>query len=155
MDKAVSIRICQIYVLQGISSKSSKTLESININLFGQMVEFHLILDNLTLPHDGILGTDFLMQMNDNIYYKKKYIHCHDISIPFDGRELIYLKSRTVTPSFIIISNPEVQSGYVTSLTTINGVYYGNAIVTNTNCKAYLPIFNTTESNFDLEVPIV
>jgi len=55
------------------------------------------------------------------------------------------LKPRSVIPFYAFIINPEVKTGYVSLNKSIDGIYFGEAIVTNSGGKAYLPIFNTSE----------
>jgi len=79
----------------------------------------------------------------------------YDSSIPFIETTFIYIKKRSVTPFFVHVANSEKQYEYIPRCIPFEKVYFGDAIVRNINGKAYLPIFNTSESEYDIEVPTV
>lgn len=151
----VKINKFNTIALQGIAPERIKTLGSIDLKIIDNYVEFHLIPDSLAFPQQGILGTDFLEKRKATINYKNRYVLCDDIHIPFVERKTINVKPRTVTPFFAYIANPQITSGYIPPLRCIDGIYFGNAIVNNCRGKAYLPIFNTTEKEYNIEIPIV
>jgi len=65
------------------------------------------------------------------------------------------LKPRSVTPFYAYITNPELKTGYIPLNKSVDGIYFGEAIVTNSGGKAYLPIFNTSERAYSMEVPSI
>lgn len=144
-----------VLFLRGITSKPLITLGSVSVVLLGKAVKFHLMPDDFTLPYDGILGTDFFTQAKAIIDYEGKCVRLRGIHIPFAERTVVVAKARTVTPFFANIVNPERQCGYIPPLISIPGVHLGDAIVTNSNGRAYLPLFNTKEEEYDIEVPSV
>ena len=56
---------------------------------------------------------------------------------------------------YIKVANPSVQEGYVPRLNVQDGVYLGEAIVSNTNGIAYIYAMNTQEKDVTVEVPVV
>jgi len=142
-------------ILQGISPNSVATLGTINIFILGKETEFHLIPNDAPFLQDGILGIGFLRAHNAVLDFKNKRLLYDDSSIPFTETEYITLKPRSVTPFYVFITNPELKSGYIPLNKSINGIYFGEAIVTNTGGKAYLPIFNTSERAYNMEVPSI
>jgi len=142
-------------MLQGISPNSVTTLGTINIFIMGKNTEFHLIPDDAPFLQDGILGIEFLRMHNAVLDFKNKRLLYDDSSIPFSETEFIPLKPRSVTPFYVFITNPEVKTGYIPLNKSINGVYFGEAIVTNIGGKAYLPIFNTSERAYNMEIPSI
>ena len=55
----------------------------------------------------------------------------------------------------IRIKNSEQKQGFVPQLHLCNGVYLGNAIVSNNNNKAYMKILNTNTQPQKLTIPTV
>lgn len=95
------------------------------ISLVGKPTLFHVVPDSVSFVYDGILGNSFLQDHAASVDYKTRCLHYDDDKIPFS----------LVSPT--------------------KGLYYGNAIVSNINGKAYLPIINTTETDYKLEIPSV
>jgi len=135
-------------ILQGISPNSVTTLGTINIFILGKETEFHLIPNDAPFLQDGILGIGFLRAHNAVLDFKNKRLLYDDSSIPFTETEYITLKPRSVTPFYVYVTNPELKTGYIPLNKTVDGIYFGEAIVTNTGGKAYLPIFNTSERTY-------
>jgi|GEM_PF-3482667 len=143
----------KILTLQGISSESISTLGSITICLLGLPANFHVVSDTVSFPQDGILGNVFLKERSANIDYKNKLLHYDDSSIPFSETIYAHIKKRSVSPFCVNIANSEKQYGYIPRYTLTENVYFGEAIVSNVNGKAYLPILNITENDYNVEIP--
>ena len=58
-------------------------------------------------------------------------------------QETILVPARTISDLYVRIKNSEQKQGFIPQLHLYNGVYLGNAIVSNNNNKANLKIFNT------------
>jgi len=85
--------------------------------------------------------------------FKNKRLFYDDSSVSFTETEYITLKPRSVTPFYVYVTNPELKAGYIPLNKSVDGIYFGEAIVTNSDDKAYLPIFNTSEQTYNMEVP--
>ena len=142
-------------ILQGISSKSITTLGSTNILIFGKETEFHLVPDDTPFPQHGILGTGFLRAHNAILDFQNKCLAYNNTCIPFAEATSVLLQPRSVTPFQCYITNPEMKTGYIPPQKCEKGIYLGDAIVTNSKGKAYLPIFNTTEQTHKVDIPAV
>lgn len=143
------------FTLQGISSLSVQTLGSVLLTLMGRPTLFHVVTDSVGFAQEGILGNRFLLDHAASVDYKNKYLHYDNAKIPFAEITIIKITGRSVSPFYVNVTNPEIQYGYIPLTTPIKGLYYGNAIVTNVNGKAYLPIINTNEINYKLEIPSI
>lgn len=143
------------FTLQGISSLSVQTLGSVLLTLMGRPTLFHVVTDSVGFAQEGILGNRFLQDHAASVDYKNKYLHYDNAKIPFAEITIIKITERSVSPFYVNVTNPEIQYGYIPLTTPIKGLYYGNAIVTNVNGKAYLPIINTNEINYKLEIPSI
>lgn len=141
--------------LQGISSNFVTTLGSCNVLIFGKETEFQLVSDDTSFLQHGILGTGFLQDHNAVLDFKNKRLNYNNVYIPFAEANSVLLQPRTVTPFYCYITNPEMQTGYIPSQKLSDGIYLGDAIVTNSKGKAYLPIFNTTEKSYKVAFPAV
>lgn len=142
-------------IIRGITKEPMQTLGSVNIKMLGEDTEFHILPDSFALPSDGILGTSFFEQHNATIDYGDRAVHCDTITIPFFEQEIVECKARTVMPLHAVITNPEVKTGYLPFQKFCEGVYFGDDIVTNSQGRAYLEVFNTTDNDLDLVVPHV
>ncbi|KAL6421494.1 hypothetical protein ACFW04_011246 [Cataglyphis niger] len=142
-------------ILQGISSEPICTVGSVTILLLNLPTNFHVVPDTVGFPQDGILGNMFLKERMASIDYKNKCLHYDNSSIPFSETTYIHIGKRSVSPFYINVTNPEKQYGYIPRYTLAENVYFGEAIVTNIKGKAYLPIFNTTECEYDLKIPFI
>jgi transposase InsO family protein len=141
--------------LRGISPDEVETLGSVMLSIMGKPTLFHVLRDSVNLNPDGILGNGFLHERNANVDYKNNCLHYDNSSVPFSKNFNVKIKGRTVSPFHLIVTNPEKQFGYVPRVTLTKGVYYGEAIVTNINGKAYLPIINENEIDYKVPVPYV
>ncbi|XP_011860867.1 PREDICTED: uncharacterized protein LOC105558005 [Vollenhovia emeryi] len=139
--------------LKGITPGAVFTKGDIKIDFLGQQVLFHVIADSIAFPHDGIIGTPFFKNYGAIINYKRKCLIYDDTTIPFIRIERVYLTERSVTPFYVNILNSEVQEGYLPRCNIPEKVYLGEAIVTNKNGKACLPIFNTSEEKIEVLIP--
>jgi len=140
-------------ILQGISTDPVSTLGSASITLLGRKIKFHLVSDDISFAPHGILGTGFLREHNCMIDFKRKCLHYGNSRLPFVKIERVKLAPRSVTPFHINVTNPELRAGYIPLVKSTKGVFFGNAIVSNIDGKAYLPIFNTSEQACELEIP--
>lgn len=143
------------YTLQGISSLSVETFGSVLISLVGKPTLFHVVPDSVGFVQNGILGNQFLQDHKANLNYKDKCLYYENVKIPFTEITNIKISGRSVSPFYVNVTNPEKQYGYIPLVMPTKGLYYGNAVVTNINGKAYLPIINTNEINYKLEIPFV
>ena len=58
-------------------------------------------------------------------------------------QETILVPARKISDFYVRIKNSEQKQGFIPQLHLCNGVYLGNAVVSNNNNKAYMKIFNT------------
>ena len=70
-------------------------------------------------------------------------------------QETILIPARAISDFYVRIKNSEQKQGFITRLHLCNGVYLGNAIVSNNNNKAYMKIFNTNTQPQKLTIPTV
>ena len=67
----------------------------------------------------------------------------------------ILVPARTISDFYVRIKNSEQKQGFIPQLHLCNGVYSGNAIVSNNKNKAYMKIFNTNTQPQKLTIPTV
>ena len=63
--------------------------------------------------------------------------------------------ARTISNFYVRIKNSEQKQGFIPQLNLCNGIYLGNAIVSNNNSKAYLKIFSTNTQPQRLTIPTI
>lgn len=141
-------------LLSGITKGKVKTLGSINIIFMGYPLTFHIVPDNFPIAQEGILGSDFLRNTS-RIDFQEKRIIWHGEIIPFVLRETIVVPSRSSTTLCLRVTNSDISEGYIPRLSVGQGVYFGDAVVTNRDGKIYTRIINTNNSDFQVEIPAI
>ncbi|XP_036148743.1 uncharacterized protein LOC118647611 [Monomorium pharaonis] len=141
------------HLLHGISSLPVGTLGSVSIQLMGKPTLFHIVRDSVGFVQDGILGNQFLQDRTASINFKDRYLHYDNSAIPFSEITSTRITKRTISPFFVNVTNPEETSGYIPRTTLTKGLFFGDAIVTNVKGRAYLPIVNTTDTDYKVEIP--
>jgi len=144
----------EILFLSGITNGRIKTLGSIEVNFMGYPVTFHIVPDNFPIAQEGILGFDFLRDAT-KIDFHGKCIHWQGVIIPFALRETIVVPGRSSTTLCLRVTNSEISEGYIPRLSVGQGIYFGDAVVTNRNGKVYTRITNTNNSDIRLEIPSI
>ena len=142
-------------LLKGISPDPVPTLGTIKITLLGNDATFHIVKNDFPIKPHGILGAEFLTERNATINYQKKQLNFHGNSIPFVNTNQIVLPATAKTISFVRVSNPTIEEGYLPRLDLGTGIHTGNALVRNRDGKAYLQIINSNEIDVTITVPTV
>lgn len=150
----VSINHDDPLYLSGISSGKVETLGSIEVSILGYPVSLYIVPNNFPIAQEGILGSDFLRDAT-NINLSEKYVEWRGIKIPFASRETIVAPARSQSTFYINVSNPQIEVGYVPKLNVCEGVYLGDAIVTNRQGKAYIRVINTSDTDRELIIPTI
>ena len=70
-------------------------------------------------------------------------------------QEALLIPARTISDFYIRIKSSEQKQGFISQLHLCNGVYLGNAIVSNNSNKAYMKVFNTNTQSQRLTIPTV
>ena len=141
--------------LTGINDLPLYTSGQIKINIFGYPTIFNIILNEVPVEEDGVLGSEFFQDNSVNIYYTSKGLEIENHCYPFKSRNTLTTPTKTVTTFYVQIKNTEKSQGYVLRLHIQDGVYVGDAVVKNHKGKAYLKFANTNEIPITLSVPIV
>ena len=141
--------------LTGINEHPVFTLGQITINIFGYLTTLNIILNEVPIEHDGVLGTEFFRNNNARINYAEKQLEINNEVYPFEIEEAILIPARTISDFYVRIINSEQKHGFIPQLRLCNGVYLGNAIVSNNNNKVYMKIFNTITQPQKLTIPTV
>jgi len=140
--------------LSGITNGRVETLGSIKISVMGHPVTLHVVPDNFPIAQEGILGSDFLRDAS-TINLSERYIEWQGTKIPFSTRETIVIPARSQAAFYLRVNNPQIKIGYVPRLRVCEGVFLGEAIVTNREGKAYIHIINSNDEDKELTVPVI
>jgi len=140
--------------LSGITNGRVETLGSIEISVMGHPVTLHVVPDNFPIAQEGILGSDFLRDAS-TINLSKHYVEWQGTKIPFSSRETIVVPARSQAAFYLRIKNPQIKIGYVPRLRVCEGVFLGEAIVTNREGKAYVHVINSNDEDRELTVPVI
>ncbi|KMQ81341.1 hypothetical protein RF55_26650, partial [Lasius niger] len=118
-------------MLRGIVKTPVETIGSITFQLLNKITKFHLISNEVPIPWDGLIGSEFLRLNGASLNYKDKTLIVGDMIIPFYEQEEIKIPARTVMPISFNVSNPEITDGYVPVYNSQKGLYTGGALVAN------------------------
>jgi hypothetical protein len=151
---AISISSQDTILLSGITSEKLKTLRTVIVRIFGYPVTLHVVPDNFPIPQDGILGSEFLRGA-DFLDFVGKRVSWQGIDIPFLDQDYITLPARSRSAFYIKVANAHVHAGYVPRLEACEGIYLGNAVVTNHGGRAYMYAINTPNEDYLAIVPTI
>lgn len=141
-------------LLSGISEERIRTLGSALIKFMGQEIVLHLVGDEFPISQEGILGWDFLRDASQ-INFQDQSIAWQGVTIPFACRETITIPARTRAVLPLRVRNRAVPEGYIPRIPTEEGIYVGEALVTNRGGTAYVGIINTREEPYEIAIPTV
>lgn len=138
--------------LSGITNGRVKTLGSVEIKWLGHLIKLYVVPDNFPIAQEGILGSDFLRDAT-NINLREQCLEWQGVRVPFAQYETVVIPARSQATFYLRVDNPEVEIGYVPRLKIDEGIYAGNAIVSNRNGRAYIRVINTCDEDKELIVP--
>ena len=150
--KLISLSVLK---LTGINDLPLYTLGQVKINIFGYPTIFNIILNEVPVEENGLLGSKFFQDNSVNINYTSKCLEIENHCYSFKSTNTFTISARTVTTFYVNIKNTEKREGYVPRLRIQDGVYVGDAVVKNHRGKAYLKFANTNEIPITLSVPII
>ncbi|KAF2904702.1 hypothetical protein ILUMI_01471 [Ignelater luminosus] len=120
--------------IKGIVAPAITTLGSIilRVQLHKLCIptKFHVVDNQINLPYDGVLGTDFLQNNNATIF-RMQELHLHNVSIPLNNRPPItkfVLKPRTEMIVPFLVQSPEISEGLIPEMKTLPGIYVSRAL---------------------------
>ena len=76
--------------LTGINEHPVFTLGQITINIFDYLTTLKIIPNEVSIEHDGILGTEFFRNNNAKINYAEKQLEIYNEVYPFEMQENIF-----------------------------------------------------------------
>lgn len=88
LDSSIAINVGHRIALKGIARTPVVSLGTVNLRIMSHNVRFHVVADEVDVPHDGILGHEFLVQTGAVVDYRHQEIRIGEAPIPRKG--LIY-----------------------------------------------------------------
>ncbi|XP_039308185.1 uncharacterized protein LOC120358336 [Solenopsis invicta] len=149
----ITINNQEILQLTGITENAVSTLGSIEAHILETPVKIHVVPDEFPMTQQGILGTSFFKEHDACIDYAQRNLTWRNCYFPFKKYETIVVPPRTNTGFVVLISNPEIKTGYIPRLKICEGVYAGDSLVTCINDKAYIRIINTLDHEIEVLIP--
>lgn len=145
-------------ILTGLSANSPvETAGSCVINLIMDSnnirAKFHLVKENHNLPHDGILGNDFLSYYGATINLDSSELSLKPFKNPIkiicnpknENTQTLFLEPRSETVIEIDVLNKNITEGICPELIIADGVYLAKSIVKVENGKAITTALNTQD----------
>jgi len=139
-------------ILRSITKIPVETQGAVIFAIAGKVTKFHVVQVEVPIPSDGILGSEFLKINNAILNYDKGSLIIGNMSIPFYNKNEIIVSARTVLPVSFNITNPEKTEGYIPHCELVKGLYLGEALVTNSQGKGHLKVYNVTERDYTIIV---
>ncbi|XP_043285557.1 uncharacterized protein [Venturia canescens] len=110
--------------------------------------------DDFPVEFDAILGHETLGNSNGKIDWMERCVQINDVKVPFTNTESFLLRARQKMVMFVRVGNT-LETGYVPRIRFPEGVYAGEALVKNTDGKAYLYAINTLDKDVKVDVPVI
>ncbi|KAI4473591.1 hypothetical protein M0804_015271 [Polistes exclamans] len=129
------------------------TLGTINLKVFGDAVLFHLVLEEMWVQGNGILGDNFYEQTQTTIDYENRYLHFDKSYIPFRESDVVLLAAKQPTKVIINILNPELHEGILVGQEPVHGVYFKRSTIKHNKGRTVIDIFNDTEDAVVISLP--
>ncbi|KAL6257817.1 hypothetical protein P5V15_011411 [Pogonomyrmex californicus] len=140
--------------LTGITDGKIETLGSAKIEFGSHEITLHVVPDSFPIAQEGILGSDFLHD-DATIDFGRGFVEWRGIKLPFTRQKDLFVPARSRATFYVNVSNPEISIGYLPRLSVAEGIYLGEAIVTNRKGKAYAQIINATEADQEITIPTI
>lgn len=146
--------------LRGISEIPVLTLGSMNLDVLGKVANFHVVPNDMPIPYAGLLGSNFFKTTGAKIDYENNSLKINNIKYPFEKSEnldndVTYIPARSESTFMVKIKNSEIKEGYIPRLKIYKGVYAGECLVRNHNGRAYMRVYNTTNDEIGVKIPIL
>ena len=128
--------------LTGINNLPLFTMGQIQMNILGYPTTLNIIPNEVPIDEDGVLGSELFRENKVNINYVSKCLEIQKKLYPFESTHILKIPART-------------GEGYVRRLHIGEGIYAGDAIIKNCNCKAYIKFANTNEISVTISIPAI
>lgn len=146
-----------ILELTGINKLVVNAREQIRLLLNEIEGDMHIVPDDFPIPYDGILGAEFLKRYKATLCFNHDnlIINGQEIALINSPRKKIMLPARSKSLIELDVANPSQGEGYVELLDAGQGIFIGNALVSNRDGKCRLFATNSTVDDIMLSVPPV
>ena len=151
----VEIDRSRVVQIRGITKTYVDTLGKVQLRVMGSNIDFHLVDNEFPIEDDGLIGNEFFLTRNADVSYSEQCLKWDGHKIPFMEVETVKIPARTKGSFFVRVQNFEATEGYVPRQQVADGIFLGDALVTNNNGKAYLYLTNTTEKDIEVAVPVI
>ena len=151
----VEIDRSRVLQIRGITKTYVDTLGKAQLRVMGSNIDFHLVDNEFPIEDDGLIGNEFFLTRNADVSYSEQCLKLDGHKIPFWEVETVKIPARTKGSFFVRVQNFEATEGYVPRQQVAEGIFLGDALVTNNNGKAYLYLTNTTEKDIEVAVPVI
>ena len=126
-----------------INEHPVSTLGQITINIFGYLSTFNIMSNEVPIEHNGILGTEFFRNNNAKINYVERQLEINNEIHSFETQKTILVPARTILNFHLKLKNSEQKQGFIPHFHLCIRTYLENAIVSSSNNKEYMNVFNT------------
>lgn len=140
-------------LLSGITEEYVPTLGTMEITYMGSLIALNVVNNDFPIIQEGILGSDFL-RGPESLNFNNKTLTWQGVAIPFQN-QCVIISARSRAICTLRVSNRDATEEYILRISIGEGLYLGEALITNHNGTAYAGIINTTESEISIPVPTV
>ena len=142
-----------IYRLAGIGQGTYETRGSVQLEILGRTVKFHLVRDNFPISICGILGTEFLRENSATLKFENQST---TLDLPSAGTSspcMINLPARSRKLIALPIVTTNLQDGYLRRFNAGTGVFLGESLVRPENGEVKVYAINTTLRDIEITIP--
>lgn len=119
---------------------------------FAKVTHHFHVIDGLSIPYDGIIGSDAFIAKDGKIDYTTDSLILGDVTLPLSYKEPVYtIPARTESIIECTISNPQIKEGLVLDQRYSDNLLIANCLVTvKPNNRINISVVNTSESPITL-----
>ena len=155
--------------VMGVTGEIVSTLGSVSLTLMTEdrktSHKFQIADENLTLKHDGILGKDFLCEMQAKIDYEKRMITMQDVIVKFDSqpdekncppaRRMTHITLPARSEVIVKCHSEKDGEGIVEKREICSGVHMAASLTVSVANECITSLVNSNEEDLQIEVPCV
>ena len=83
----IKINLLDKIQIKGISNEILVSIGCAKLKVFNEVIKFHVIRNEIQIPYDGILGVEFLNELNVVMDFHSKTLNFNNGVIPFNDND--------------------------------------------------------------------
>lgn len=143
-------------MIQGITEEKLFTLGTVNLNFATGMHKFHVVPKEFPLKEQGIIRSEFLRQEKAFIDFNMRIMTLrNNENVPIEFSNPITIPGRSICPVIIQTKSKKDGPAIINRTRFDEGVFLADNLVKVKEGQAITYLFNITEEQKQLELPII